>query len=751
MVLTIALMAPPTPLPADAPAADFSAGRAMQDLAVIALEPHPMGVSRAHADVRDFLLGEIHSLGLEPHVQDTFGLRVIHANWVIGGAVENIFVRLPGTDPDGAILLMAHYDSAPAVPGAADNGSGVVTILEILRALRARPPLRHDVIFFFTDGEEPGTIGAHAFVDQHPWFDEVKLAINLDTITTAPPALIRTNAGDGSWIQALADVAAQPAFISLPYHLFPAGDTDLVPFSREGLPGADFNAMKGYPEMHTVLDLPEVVDPASVQHAGDQLLALVQDLGSASTLELHVADQTFFPLLGKLVHYPAGWAVPLASVASLCFLGVLAYGFRTRKLTWAGLGLGVVTFLLSIGFSVVLANLLWSGIQALHPEYGYSELHPHLSDDLLYALGFIALSLAVFVFSIALARKKASDLDLTAGALIIWLPAAVATAILVAATSYLATWSLLAGTLALLLALIVQPREDARSWSGIGFLFSGILAIFLWMPVAYSSYLGSSFPMLNLMVGLVGLWLGNLIPILDWITAPKRWILPVAALLVTVGFFLAGHFLVGQNSPPALVNPMGYWLDADQGEAHWIAFVDDLDRRQNDLLVDPLQRSYTEIFPEAPPYAVQTSSAPILDLGGPQLEVLEDTWKGDHRLIRLHFTTSMHDRLYVIIPEGASVLAFILPHNERTEMPPSDQGFVLRFDGMPVEGFEMAFELDASGVFQILLVEERTGLPSFVGLLTQPLPGTMRTPGEFYQGIPTDFTAIHRAFTIQET
>ncbi|MGD8815126.1 MAG: hypothetical protein PVI78_11710, partial [Anaerolineales bacterium] len=119
--------------------------------------------------------------------------------------------------------------------------------------------------------------------------------------------------------------------------------------------------------------------------------------------------------------------------------------------------------------------------------------------------------------------------------------------------------------------------------------------------------------------------------------------------------------------------------------------------------------------------------------------------------IRLHFTTSMHDRLYVIIPESASVLAFTLPHNERTEMPPSDQGFVLRFDGMPVEGFEMAFELDASGVFQILLVEERTGLPSFIGLSTQPLPGTMRTPGEFYQGIPTDFTAIHRAFTIQET
>jgi hypothetical protein len=302
----------------------------MQDLTAIAREPHPMGVSQGHADVRDYLLGEIRALGLEPQVQATFGLRIVHSSWAIAGAVENILVRLPGTEPDGAILLMAHYDSAPAVPGAADNGSGVVTILEILRSLQAGPPLRQDVIFFFTDGEEPGTIGAHAFVDQHPWFDEVKLALNLDTITNAPPTLIRTSGVDGLWIQALANAAPRPAFISLPYHLFPAGDTDLVPFAQAGLSGADFHAMKAFPELHTALDRIEVVNPASVQHTGDQLLALVHDLGNQPTLDMRVADQTFFALLGKLVHYPASWALPLAAVAGLCFLGALIYGFRVR-------------------------------------------------------------------------------------------------------------------------------------------------------------------------------------------------------------------------------------------------------------------------------------------------------------------------------------------------------------------------------------------------------------------------------------
>jgi hypothetical protein len=747
--LTMTFISPPAPLPSEAPATDFSAGRAMQDLAAIAREPHPMGVSQAHADVRDYLLGEIRALGLKPQVQETYGLRVVHASWAIAGAVENIFVRLPGTQPDGAILLMAHYDSAPAVPGAADNGSGVVTILEILRSLHARPPLRHDVIFFFTDGEEPGTIGAHAFVDQHPWFDEVKLVINFDTITDAPPTLIRTHAGDGLWIQALAKVAPRPAFVSLPYHLFPAGDTDLVPFAQAGLSGADFHAMKSFPELHTALDLPEVVNPASVQHAGDQLLALVHELGNEPTLDLHVVDQTFFPLLGKLVHYPTSWAVPLAITAGLCFLGVLIYGILNRSLTWPGLGLGFITLLLSLVLCIIVVNVLWWGIQALHPEYGYSELHPHLSDDFLYALGFVALSLAIFASSIALVRKKATALDLAAGALVIWLPAAIATSFLVAATSYLATWGLLAGSLALLLALVVHSRKDTGAWSGIGFLASGILACFLWIPVGYISFLGSSFPMLSLMVGLAALWLGNLIPIVDWITAPKRWILPVAVLLASVGFMLAGHFLVGKQSSPALVDPVGYWLDANNGEAYWIVFSEELDTRQSGLLVNPHQRTYTEIFPEAPPYTVQTSAAPMLDLAGPHLQVVENAWIGDHRLVRVRFTTSMHDRLYVIIPREASVLAITMPCNERTELPPSDQVFVLRFDGMPVEGFEMEFELDTSGPFQCLLVEERSGLPSFPGLSSQPQPGTMRTPGEFYQGIPTDFTAINRSFPIQ--
>jgi hypothetical protein len=744
---TMYFMSPPKPQPPDASAKEFSAGRAMQDLAIIAREPHPMGISQSHAEVRDYIMSEIRALGLEPQLQDTFGLRVVESGWAIAGEVENILVRLSGTDSDGAILLMAHYDSAPEVPGAADNGSGVVTILEILRALSARPPLRHDVIFFFVDGEEPGTIGAHAFVDQHSWFEEVKLVLNLDTITYAPPSIIRTSGGNGVWVQALARSAPRPPYVSLPYHLFPMSDTDLLPFTKAGVVGADVVAMGAFPELHTALDQLEVVAASSVQHTGDQLLALISELGNQPTLDGKVPDQTFFPILGKLAHYPIGIALPLASVAGLGFLGTLVFGLNKKIMTWTGIGLGFLTFLLGILLSVGVISLLWQGIQNLHPEYGYSALRPRVSDDFLYAIGFIILIVCIFASAIALARKKISNSELVAGTLVFWFVASIAAAILVPISSYLGSWVLLAGSLALMLSLSIRARNVAWIVSGIGFSVSAVLVTFLWLPVVYIGYLAGS-PQLLVMVAMASLWIGSLIPILDWSTTSNRWMLPFVAALFGAGYLIAGHFLVGKDSSPPLVNPVGYWLDAGENQAYWVGFAKTLDERQQGLLADPIRQSYAEIFPEAPGYPVLVSHAPLQDQQGPQLRVVKDAWNNDRRFIQLEIMASMQDRVYVIVPGGAPVLAITIQNNDKTELPVLEDEFVIRFDGVSADGIELGFDLDVRGSFQILVVEEKTGLPSFPGLMTQPQPGTMRTPGEFYQGIPTDFTAIYRAFTV---
>lgn len=766
VILTMSWFSPPAPLPADAPAIEFSAGRAMRALEIIAREPRPMGISQARAEVRDYILSEIRKLGLEPHVQEAFATRILDPGHITGGFVQNILVRLPGEDPQGAILLMAHYDSTPGGPGAADNGSGTVTILEILRALQAGPVLYQDVILLFTDGEEPGALGARAFISQHPWFKDVRLAINLDTISNSPPVFTRTSTGDGLWIQALAHSVRRPFYTSLPFHLFPAGETDMLPFADAGVPAADFSATGKFPELHTGADLPEVVNPARLQQTGDQLLALVRYLGDQASLERNVPDQTFFPMFGLLVHYPSPWALPLGMLACLCFLVAFMDGFLKRKITWRGLGLSFLAFLLNLALCLGMVSIVWMGIQALHPEYQYSASRAHLSDDYLYAVGLAFLLCSIFTSMIALIRKKITRLDLAAGALLIWLPGSIAAVIVVPATSYLFTWVLLSGSLALLLAIRWEV-PGKRLTSQLGFLFSAILATFLWVPLMFAGFLGVSFPMLWLITGEAALWLGTLLPVLDWITSPRRWMLPVTSLAISLGFLLAGHFLVGSITPLPKVNPIGYWLDADSRQANWVAFIEGfrtdartttqfqtafpehMDDRQNGLLTNPVRRSYMELFSQAPDYSVLTQAAPALSADGPRLKVIQDQWTDGRRLVTVHVTASLHDRLYLITLTQSPLLAVTFPGGARNEIPSGSQNRLwMRIDGMPLENLPLTFELNSSGPIQFLIVEEKTGLPSFPGLSTLPEPGRMESPGDLYQGVPSDFTAIYRKFDI---
>lgn len=88
---TIPLIGPPSPKPINAPETVFSAMRARQDLAAITQDPPPMRNSQAPAEVQDYLVYEIRLLGLEPQVQKSFEVRVVHPGWVIVGQM-----RTPG-------------------------------------------------------------------------------------------------------------------------------------------------------------------------------------------------------------------------------------------------------------------------------------------------------------------------------------------------------------------------------------------------------------------------------------------------------------------------------------------------------------------------------------------------------------------------------------------------------------------------------------------------------------------------------
>jgi hypothetical protein len=98
----------------------------------------------------------------------------------------NLVAELPGEDRD-AIVVVAHHDTVNGSPGADDNGSGVVALLELARLLAGRR-FRHTVVLAAPDFEEMGLLGSAELV---PWLTSryaVRGVMVFDAIGYADPA-----------------------------------------------------------------------------------------------------------------------------------------------------------------------------------------------------------------------------------------------------------------------------------------------------------------------------------------------------------------------------------------------------------------------------------------------------------------------------------------------------------------------------------------------------------------------------------
>jgi carboxypeptidase Q len=83
--------------------------------------------------------------------------------------IPNVIAELPGKDPSSGIVLVgAHLDSWQPGTGAQDNGTGLASVLETARAIKAlnRAP-RRTIRFVLFSGEEQGLLGSGAYVRQH--------------------------------------------------------------------------------------------------------------------------------------------------------------------------------------------------------------------------------------------------------------------------------------------------------------------------------------------------------------------------------------------------------------------------------------------------------------------------------------------------------------------------------------------------------------------------------------------------------
>jgi len=514
--LAIDLQKPPAALAVDAPQDMFSAGRAQKHVVEIARAPHPMGSTEAKR-VREILLQKLAQLALEPQVQ---------ISQDPDSQVRNVLARFPGQGPPGkkVLMLSAHYDSVAAGPGAGDNASGVAVVLETLRALKAGPPLDRDVIALFDDGEEDGLLGASIFVDEHPWAREVGVVINLDARGNSGPSIMFETSDDNGWlIRQYSQAVPHPLATSVSmdiYRVLPNG-TDLTVFKRAGMAGLNFAFSAGLAYYHTHEDTPENLDPRTLQHQGENALAMTRRLGQLDLDAPNHNDVIYTSILSRFVlAYPVSWALPLALTAAALFLAVVIIGLRTGRLPLADVATGAsVLFMAMCAALLALAlvfvlGFVWDVLGLL--LYGIRV--PWLKFDVPILTGCAILTATVTLVLKRWSAGARSLLALSLGALSWWVALTLITALWLPGSSYLFVWPTLFGVLGLGVSLGARTGRTAAT---IMTLLCATPALVLFPPLFRNMFDGLSLDLAAPGMILVVLFLGTMLPALEPLIAPK--------------------------------------------------------------------------------------------------------------------------------------------------------------------------------------------------------------------------------------
>jgi len=380
LILAIVGTTTPRPKSADRPAQEFSAGRAMADVRVIARAPHPAG-SAADAALRGYLVQRMTGLGMTVRT-DAFTPDPdrIARNIDWGGPTDrprvltNVIAVLPGTNPTlPAVALIAHHDSVADSPGAADDGAGVAAILETVRAITAGPRPARDLVVVLTDGEEIGLDGARHFFaglppPADPLRDHLGALINLEARGGGGRATLFQTADDNGDAMALAARAIHhPGGSSLAAYLYRVlpNDTDLTEAmdwtARHHAPAYNF-AFIGRPGLyHSPKASADRLDQGALQDIGGQVLDLTRALLVAPDLPHPADDVVFFDLFGlTMVTMPAyaGWimlGLALVAIGAIWHKRGRGRGHLRAALGGAGriLGLAGLTALLTMGANLV--------------------------------------------------------------------------------------------------------------------------------------------------------------------------------------------------------------------------------------------------------------------------------------------------------------------------------------------------------------------------------------------------------------
>ena len=343
------------PKPQNADYEGFSSARVVEDIRVISQKPHSVAHPDERAQVREYLIDRLESMGADTVMQFRYdsivGPQNKHVEYTFD-AVNLLAEFAPASETVSGtdLMLVAHYDSRYSQPmprdtvwsyGAADDGYGVGVILETVSlALKNRAEWKQGVKVLFTDAEEPGMKGMKAIWENNrEVFDNVGLVLNVEARGTWGPALLFEACPGNAKVQELyASTAAYPFTYSLTtvvYQFLPMF-TDFT-IVKDELPGLNFSNIADVNHYHTDLDNFSNISEKTIQHYGSQILPLTMEYLTGE----EYADKDYLrsdsdkvnftiPLLGLFSFSKVGYIVLCVAVFVLFLLAFALEGLRGR-------------------------------------------------------------------------------------------------------------------------------------------------------------------------------------------------------------------------------------------------------------------------------------------------------------------------------------------------------------------------------------------------------------------------------------
>ena len=680
----------PLPSPSQTPDAQgFDANRAAARLQRILADerPHPID-SAANDATRARLVAEMRALGLEPRETDDMTCNsVARARSVACARVRNVVATI-GPSEGRHVLLSTHHDSTFAGPGAADAGIGVATLLETAALLRGRE-LRRPVTFLINDGEEMGLIGARAFLARDPLAGRVDSLINFEARgVTGPAVMFETSRPNGRAIAEYARASDRPAANSLTtdlYRLIP-NDTDVTVYKERPWTILNFAIIGNETRYHSAGDNIAALDRRSLQHMGDQALALTLGLAAGEPAEAS-GEWIYADFLGLQL-------VTLPLLAGLILLGILLLFFFVETWRRGDFGRPVLAMIVAVIGSAALA---WIGqlVLGLIRSGAYWRGYPFVTEIAVYGSALAACLLALGLI--------AAEADRTRLRAAFWL-AFLAGGAAISAIAPGASIFFLAAPLAALIGIVF-----ARWWRSAEQIGGIAAALLLFLTFA---------PSLALFEELL-----NNGP--HWMFAPLGAVILLPALIelrplvarVPRAFIVAGAADLFLLPWAAVALTPAY--SEDRQQQFNIEFVRDTGTGttmwavNNDGAPVPHSAPWTRVelpYSQRPRW---TTPAPPIAIDAPTVDLLERELIEGGRHLRLRLRTNGAEAVALIAPADSELRSSGIGGSVRPfgTGSPTDR-YVVRCVGRSCDGAELDLVTGNRNPIEFFLIGTRSGLPA---------------------------------------